>query len=537
MILRHAQTLLDLVVFFKLKHQFSAKHLFQGWVSALAFVFVHQAVAQCSIPCTLLWQDEFNGNEVDESIWEFQLGTGSDYGLSGWGNDELQFYRKQNATVANGLLTITARKDYIDGYAYSSSRMRTKNNAEWTYGRIEMRAKLPSGKGLWPAFWMLPTDSPYGGWASSGEIDIMESKGSDPDNIHGTIHYGNAWPNNQFNGGTYRTPSSASDNFYTYAVEWTPSEFRWYVRDESGNEILYKTIDWWFSSNGNYPAPFDSKFHLLLNLAVGGHFDGNPNSTTVFPNEYVIDYVRVYQTADTVIPEPPTPTNRTTVLMDDMDHGAPLNNGWFSFSSNIGGGDISGFSSDLPPSDGGSHSLKVDFGSGGQAGYIGGFGKSLSYDVTGMQWFEFWINPAANQHFSLEMNIQDDDDSSGNIETNLDEEYQYVCEISNAGPCAIAGGGWQLIKIPLDEFIRDTSYMSGGNLTLDTAEGGNGKAEALVIAIINHGASNVNFVTDQWQFARQEDEEIYEVPVTFWSLGIFALSLISISVIQLKRIS
>jgi hypothetical protein len=133
------------------------------------------------------------------------------------------------------------------------------------------------------------------------------------------------------------------------------------------------------------------------------------------------------------------------------------------------------------------------------------------------------------------MNIQDDDNSSGSIETNHDEEYQYICEISNTGPCAIAGGGWQLIQIPIDDFTRDTSYMSGGNLSLDTAEGGNGKAEAFVIAIINQGASNVNFVTDQWQFARQGDEEVYEVPFSFWSLGVFALSLISITLIQLKR--
>lgn len=517
----------------KLTNTFTTRYFLAVIIGLSSIFFLHQASAQCSVPCTLLWADEFNGTEVDESIWEFQLGTGSDQGLTGWGNGELQFYRKQNASVANGFLTITARKDYIGGYAYSSSRMRTKNNAEWTYGRIEMRAKLPSGQGLWPAFWMLPTNSPYGGWAASGEIDIMESRGSDPDNILGTIHYGDYWPNNQYSGGSYRTATSASDNFYTYAVEWAPTEFRWYIKDDAGTEIHYHTVNTWNSINGPFPAPFDKKFHLLLNLAVGGHFDGNPQPGTIFPNEYIIDYVRVYQTADTIMPPPPP--DYTSLLIDDMDHGSPSSNAWFAFGSDIGGGNINGYTGDVAPDYGGSHSLKVDFGSNGQTGFIGGFGKSLSYDVTGMEWFEFWINPAANQHYSLEMNIQDDDNSSGSIETNHDEEYQYVCEISNVGPCAIAGGGWQLIKIPIDDFTRDTSYMSGGNLSLDTAEDGNGKAEAFVIAIINQGASNVNFVTDQWQFARQGDEEVYEVPFSFWSLGAFALSLISITLIQLKR--
>ena len=223
----------------KLTNTFTTRYFLAVITGMLSIFFLHQASAQCSVPCTLLWADEFNGTEVDESIWEFQLGTGSDQGLVGWGNNELQFYRKQNATVANGFLTITARKDYIGGYAYSSSRMRTKNNAEWTYGRIEMRAKLPSGQGLWPAFWMLPTNSPYGGWAASGEIDIMESRGSDPDNIIGTIHYGGSWPNNQYSGGSYRTATSASENFYTYAVEWAPTEFRWYIKDDAGTEIHY----------------------------------------------------------------------------------------------------------------------------------------------------------------------------------------------------------------------------------------------------------------------------------------------------------
>ena len=182
--------------------------------------------------CVMVWSDEFDGSEVDTTKWTFQLGDGTDYFLpSGWGNAEQQWYTEDNATVAGGFLTITAREESVEpGFQYTSARLRSLRKGDWTYGRLEMRAKMPLGKGLWPAFWMLPTDQVYGGWAASGEIDIVEYLGSDPEEIFGTIHYGGSWPNNTFSGTPYQLPSGTfADDFHEFAIEWEEGEIRWYV--------------------------------------------------------------------------------------------------------------------------------------------------------------------------------------------------------------------------------------------------------------------------------------------------------------------
>lgn len=247
-----------------------------------------QALARCE----LVWADEFDGSQVDSDNWVFQLGDGSEVGLpSGWGNNERQYYQRENATVADGVLTITARAESISGFSYTSARLRTAGLADWRYGRFEMRARLPIGKGIWPAFWMLPAEEAYGGWAASGEIDIMEYIGSEPSRVFGTLHYGQPWPNNSFSGREYDLSGETfADDFHVFAIEWQPGEIRWYVDD-----LHYATQTDWFSSGGPYPAPFDRSFYLLLNLAVGGNLPGAPDSTTEFPQELVVDYVRVYQ--------------------------------------------------------------------------------------------------------------------------------------------------------------------------------------------------------------------------------------------------
>jgi beta-glucanase (GH16 family) len=159
---------------------------------------------------------------------------------------------------------------------------------------MEMRARMPLGKGLWPAFWMLPTNREYGGWAASGEVDIVEYIGSQPNEIFGTIHYGGEWPSNASSGTPYQLPSGTFDeDFHEFAIEWEEGEIRWYVDD-----VQYGTQTDWYSTAAPFPAPFDVNFHLLLNLAVGGNLPGSPDSSTQFPAEYVIDYVRVYQEGD-----------------------------------------------------------------------------------------------------------------------------------------------------------------------------------------------------------------------------------------------
>jgi len=241
----------------------------------------------------LVWSDEFNDPRVDSTKWEFQIGDGTAYGIPGWGNNELQWYRKENAAVANGFLTIIAQREPFAGRNYTSTRMRTLNKGEWKFGRVEMRAKLPFGQGLWPAFWMLPTDNVYGGWAASGEIDIMELVGHQPNKTYGTLHYGGSWPNNKSSGTSYALPAKKfSDNFHLFAIEWQAGEMRWYV-----DNVHYQTQTSWWSAGGPFPAPFDQRFHILLNVAVGGNWPGNPDASTIFPQTMQVDYVRVYQDA------------------------------------------------------------------------------------------------------------------------------------------------------------------------------------------------------------------------------------------------
>ena len=258
---------------------------------ALALLSVRGADAQCDVltGCVLVWADEFDGTGVNPTKWEFQTGDGTLYGIPGWGNNELQWYQSDNATVANGVLTIQARQQSVGGKNYTSTRIRSRGLGDFLYGRFEMRARLPVGQGMWPAFWMLPTNSfIYGTWAASGEIDIMESIGGEQ--IYGTIHYGGEAPANTSSGSSTLLPPGTATDFHVYAIEWEPTEIRWYVDGQ-----LYGTKTSWFSTAGPYPAPFDVDFHLLLNLAVGGDFPGNPDGSTVFPQDYVVDYVRVYQ--------------------------------------------------------------------------------------------------------------------------------------------------------------------------------------------------------------------------------------------------
>ncbi|MFK8032428.1 MAG: family 16 glycosylhydrolase [Gammaproteobacteria bacterium] len=458
------------------------------------------AQASCALDpdCPLVWADEFDGDELDQSKWSYMIGNGQLYGLPGWGNNELQYYTDVNDTVANGVLTITAKNDGFAGYNYTSTRIRSLNKGDFTYGRFEMRAKLPTSQGMWPAFWMLPTDSSiYGTWAASGEIDVMEATGDEPDRILGTIHYGGTFPANTFSGESTNLPTgSANAEFHTYAVEWQEGQIRWYIDD-----VLYAVQTAWYSESGPFPAPFDVDFHMLLNLAVGGFLPGNPDSTTVFPMDYVIDYVRVYEL-------PPEVPASPSVQFDDFEHGDPFANDWFSFNGQSGGGGIVATDSDLPPAVGGSFGLQVGYGSGGASGFAGGFGRNFALDLTGMIEFSFWINPLANQSYRLEVNFQDDDNGDNvadNPPNGNDDEFQFNCDIGPTGPCAIAGGGWQEVVIPLNQLFDDNSFHFGGNGSFDPYSGTNGPLTGIVMTLISTG-TNITFVTDQWEFSSVEVE-------------------------------
>lgn len=243
----------------------------------------------------LVWSDEFDGDSVDPAKWEFQLGDGCDIGLCGWGNGEFQNYTTQNTTVSDGTLKIVAREE-SDG-SFTSSRLRTLDRGDWTYGRFEVRAKLPVGQGIWPAIWLLFSEDTYGGWAASGEIDIMEAIGSEPDEVFGTLHYGGQFPDNVFSGEEFKLASGTfNDDFFVFTVEWEEGEIRWYI-----NNVLFQTQtsdDWYTTGSTDPAAPFNHDFHMILNVAVGGNLPGAPDDTTPFPQTMEVDYVRVYERAE-----------------------------------------------------------------------------------------------------------------------------------------------------------------------------------------------------------------------------------------------
>lgn len=239
----------------------------------------------------LVWNDEFNGTSVDDAKWEYEVNG------AGGGNNELQYYtdRKENSWVKDGRLNIAALQEEYTGpdgkRYYTSARMRTLKKGDWKYGRFEIRAKLPYGKGFWPAIWMLPTDWVYGGWPASGEIDIMELLGDNVRSVYGTLHFGGVPPANVHSGSMYTLPGGDfASQFHVFWLDWEETEMRWYV-----DGVQYATIKDWYSVGNSYPAPFDQRFHLILNVAVGGNWPGNPDTTSVFPQYMQVDYVRVYQ--------------------------------------------------------------------------------------------------------------------------------------------------------------------------------------------------------------------------------------------------
>lgn len=245
----------------------------------------------------LVWSDEFYGTTLNLNNWEYMIGDGCDYGICGWGNSELQYYRAENISVADGKLIIEARRENYGGKQFTSGRIRTYNKQDFLYGKMEARIKVPTGFGMWPAFWMMPTDSVYGGWAASGEIDILETRNS-TNFAQGTIFYGGSSPNQASATGIYQ-PSGVnfSQDFHVYTLEWEPDYMRWYV-----DGVLYSTKSsaQWYSTAapGNDRAPFDQKFHFLLNTAVGGNYTGctDPACVTAsFPQRMMVDWVRVYQ--------------------------------------------------------------------------------------------------------------------------------------------------------------------------------------------------------------------------------------------------
>jgi len=245
----------------------------------------------------LVWSDEFDQNGApNPDNWRFEVGDGTDQGIPGWGNNELQYYtdRPENAKVENGVLTITAREESFEGNNYTSARLITKGLFQKKYGRYEARIRVPYGQGYWPAFWMLGDDSDGEVWPQIGEIDIMEYLGDEPTKAFGTIH-GPEYSGAESISKEYILENSRFDNeFHVFGIEWSPNQINWYIDD-----VLYLTLtpeDVEEETDGEGEWVFnDRDFYIILNVAVGGNLPGNPTAETVFPQSMIVDYVRVYE--------------------------------------------------------------------------------------------------------------------------------------------------------------------------------------------------------------------------------------------------
>lgn len=230
----------------------------------------------------LIWEENFNGKALDTTVWNFELGNGCP-NICGWGNNESQIYTKNNHKVENGMLTITAS---YDGTQYTSTRITTKDKKEFQYGKMEVRAKLPQGKGLWPAFWMLGSNISQVGWPKSGEIDILEYIGKEPGQVFTSLHTQDS------HGNTINTKKTKiegiEEGFHLYAIDWNKDQIAFYV----DNHLVYtfkpevKNENTW---------PYNQPFYFLINMAIGGNFGGPDIDNSVFPQEFSIDYIKVYQ--------------------------------------------------------------------------------------------------------------------------------------------------------------------------------------------------------------------------------------------------
>ena len=239
----------------------------------------------------LVWNDEFDGPALSLEKWSYEIGG------HGWGNNELQYYSDDDSTafIQDGKLVL--RADIVpqgtgsaDNLRYfSSARLRTSGKGDWRYGRIEVKAKLALGQGIWPAIWMLPTDWMYGGWPESGEIDIMEHVGYDPGRVHGSIHTGSYNHKINTQRGGSKLLDKISSKFYVYAIEWYEDRIDFLIDDA-------KYFSFQNDGKNDFNTwPFNQRFHLLINIAVGGDWPGSPDETTQFPTEMEVEYVRVYE--------------------------------------------------------------------------------------------------------------------------------------------------------------------------------------------------------------------------------------------------
>ena len=235
----------------------------------------------------LKWADEFNDTSLNLKNWTFENGDGCP-SLCGWGNNELQFYRPENTHFENGKMIIDAKKEEYENKKFTSSKIVSRGKQVFKFGRIDFRAKLPQGQGIWPAFWMLPQHKLYGNWPQSGEIDIMEMIGKEPSKNYGTLHFGPGPGSTQLGKNVGLSSGIFSDQFHVFSLEWTEDNISWLLDGKLFSSFNKKDF-------GKINYPFNEEFFFIINLAVGGNWPGNPDFNTYINQKLVVDYIRVFE--------------------------------------------------------------------------------------------------------------------------------------------------------------------------------------------------------------------------------------------------
>jgi beta-glucanase (GH16 family) len=238
----------------------------------------------------LAWSNEFDSTALSADEWTFESGDGCPQ-LCGWGNNELEYYtnRSDNLFFKEGKMIIRARKESNGEKSYTSARIKTQGKKTFKFGRIDIRAVLPAGKGIWPAFWLMPENNIYGNWPSGGEIDMMEFLGHEPSRVHGTIHYGPSPGSKSISNSMVLSNNDSFDKkFHVFSLIWEADKIQWLVDD-----VVFSTIS--KSDLGSDIYTFNEDFYFIINLAVGGNWPGSPDATTKFPRHLIVDYLRVYQ--------------------------------------------------------------------------------------------------------------------------------------------------------------------------------------------------------------------------------------------------
>ena len=236
---------------------------------------------------TMVWNDEFTGNALNTNDWTYEIGDGCPNNC-GWGNNELEYYRSENAWLAGETLIIEAREEAFSGSDYTSAKLITRNKFSFQYGRIDIRALLPKGQGIWPALWMLGNNMSAVGWPKCGEIDIMEMIGGSgrENTCYGTLHWDNMGQYASYGGSTTVSPDDFTEAYHVFSITWDETRIKWYVDNDPYHEMLITDPEM---------SEFQQEFWLIFNVAVGGNWPGNPDGFTVFPQQMKVDYVRVFQ--------------------------------------------------------------------------------------------------------------------------------------------------------------------------------------------------------------------------------------------------